>query len=182
LHNTARLLQDTRRTTSELLHYLVELLPPACQYPEVSAARASFAGVVAATPRFRITPWLLSVPLRTTDGREGTLEVVYLEPRREEWQGPFFREELDLLHSMAEMLEAYFERQHHAEMQKRYAQALARAQEEERRHIARELHDSVSQTLTRSRLGRRPRSPLCTKTPRQRRTSSRTYTISPPRP
>jgi signal transduction histidine kinase len=147
LHATARLLQDSGLTTSELLRCLVELLPPAWQHPEVTEARAMFAGTVAATPGFRATPWMLSVPFRTAEEREGVLEVVYLEPRPDQFQGPFLREELDLLHSLVEMLVAYFERQHHAEMQRRYAQALARAQEEERRHIARELHDSVSQTL-----------------------------------
>jgi PAS domain S-box-containing protein len=147
LHRAASLLQTPGLATDQLLQRLVDLLPPAWQYPEVTEARATFNGVTACTPGFAVTPWLLRVSFDTGEAGQGDIEVVYREQRPLEVEGPFLREEVLLMQSLAEMLSAYFEGQHHANMQRHYALALAKAHEVERREIARELHDSVTQAL-----------------------------------
>ncbi len=110
LHRAAELLRNDELTTAELLGKVVTLIPPAMQYPAITAARVSFGEVVEATPGFQVTPWCLETAFISGNGTPGRLEVVYLEecPPREE--GPFHDEERSLVNSLAEMLRAHFDR------------------------------------------------------------------------
>jgi len=44
LHKAIRVVQDSAKSSSEVLQDLVGLLPPAWQYPEITAARILFGG------------------------------------------------------------------------------------------------------------------------------------------
>ena len=109
LHRTARLLQNEQKTGMELLQEIAGILPPAWQYPEVAAARVMFDGAEYTTPNFSPTPWKLCAAFTTPDGKHGAVEIVYLEERPEEVEGPFLAEERSLINSVAEMLMSYLE-------------------------------------------------------------------------
>src|SRR5438105_6750950 len=81
LYKALRVVQDSARSSSEVLQDLVGLLPPAWQYPEITAARILFSGREFVTPNFRASPWVQSAPIKTTAGQNGTIEVVYLEAK-----------------------------------------------------------------------------------------------------
>ena len=56
-HRAVRLMQDSARPMEDVLNDIVALLPPAWQYPEITAARIVFDGVAYATVKFSDTRW-----------------------------------------------------------------------------------------------------------------------------
>ena len=111
LHRTARLLQEGQKSTETLMREIVSLLPTAWQYPEIAAARMTFDGAECATANFAPVIWRQRAEFVAAERAHGLIEVVYLEKKPPETEGPFLAEERSLLNSLAEMLQAYFERQ-----------------------------------------------------------------------
>ena len=110
LHHTARLLQDERRTTAEVLQEIVTILPQGWQYPELTAARILFDGAEYKTPNFFPTPWRQHAEFTTVGGKRGAVEILYLEEKPSEAEGPFQAEERNLINSLAEMLRSHLDR------------------------------------------------------------------------
>ena len=121
LHYMARILQHEMKSVPELLQEIVSLLPPAWQYPEITAARISFAEMEFMTSNFVPAQWS-QVAEFWAGGLKGMLEVVYLEARPANDIGPFLLEEKNLINSLAEMLGSALSR--------RYAQEALRLSEE----------------------------------------------------
>lgn len=172
LHGTARILQDQTRPAREVMQEMAALLPPAWQYPDVAAARIRFAGLEARTPRFRESAWQQTAAFRVRGGQAGAIAVCYLEPRPPADEGPFLKEERDLIESLAEMLRSYFQHQladtellqAHAQLEqtvasrtaelresneslRRLASELSLAEARERREIAEDIHEHIGQAL-----------------------------------
>jgi formate hydrogenlyase transcriptional activator len=110
IHQTARYLQRDNTTIEEVLQFIASLMPPAFQYPDITSARVSYGALAAAAGAFRESPWVLSQSFTTSDGTRGSIDVAYHEPRPAEAEGPFLREERDLLQSLADMLESTLDR------------------------------------------------------------------------
>src|SRR5207237_6629589 len=109
------LVATSRRLTEagppgEFLALIVTLLPPAWQYHAITGARIATGDIDVRTEGFRLTPWVQRADFTTSDGRTGTIEIVYREARPNATEGPFLAEERSLIQSLAGMLRAYFER------------------------------------------------------------------------
>jgi PAS domain S-box-containing protein len=131
----------------ELFLGIVNLIPPAWQYPESTCARAILEGEEFRTENFRETIWRQTSLITVHGERIGTVEVFYLEERPEADEGPFLQEERNLLNAIAERLGRVLERKradedlhdayHHLEMQVKLRTAeLAKTNEELRNEIA----------------------------------------------
>jgi len=107
---TARLIQDDSKKYEQILDKIVQLIPPGWQYPDVCAARILFGDVVVTTPNFVNTPWKQSAEFLVKGGKRGILDIVYLEEKPSEAEGPFLAEERNLINSLAEMLKTYLDR------------------------------------------------------------------------
>jgi len=137
LHSVARILNESS-PSADLLERIVELLPPAWQYPEVTQARVIVGSQEVASRDFRLTAWAQRACFETAHGQAGVLEVVYLEERPPAVEGPFLAEERRLIDSLAELLCSYFERRHAEESQLRVARAEATVAEAEHANRAKD--------------------------------------------
>jgi signal transduction histidine kinase len=109
LHKTARIIQDETRSVESVLEEVVSLLPPAWQYPEITSAKIRLGKWEMATPEFKDTEWKQEASFKTRGGAEGFIQVVYNKPCPPAFEGPFLKEERDLIDSLAEMMRSYLQ-------------------------------------------------------------------------
>ncbi|MDP3596492.1 MAG: sensor histidine kinase [Nitrospirota bacterium] len=155
LHGVVRVLQGSTKPLKEIFREIVTLIPPAWQYPEVAAARIRFEGLIVTTPFFRETAWMQRATLVTAKGMSGSIEVVYLEERPNEREGPFLLEERLLIDSLTDSVSSFLTRREaeeslrvaHAQLQT-LSRQLMQVQERERRQLAHDLHDEIGQAVT----------------------------------
>lgn len=121
----------------EILQGIVDLIPPAWQYPQVAAARVLLEDQIFETNNFEQTVWKQSSDILVQGERIGALEVYYLEERPSSDEGPFLKEERNLLNAIAERLGRIIERIR-AETERMLAkQTLEQRVEERTREIER---------------------------------------------
>jgi hypothetical protein len=88
---------------------ILNALPPAWQYPEVTTARIEYFGRTHALDYFVDTPWRMRSPISIWRTQVGIIEVVYTSERPMAWEGPFLREEQELLDNIAHRIGEYLE-------------------------------------------------------------------------
>jgi hypothetical protein len=91
----------------ESLQHIVLLLPAAWQYPEYTAARIKFAGKIYETPAFSESAWRMSQVFNTIDNEHGVIEIYYTREFNVENEGPFLKEERDLILNIASLITGY---------------------------------------------------------------------------
>lgn len=104
LHEAARILDDEARPMPEVLADLVAILPPAWQYPEITAASVTVGELEVATPGFTTAGAVQRAEFAAATTETVTIRITYLEERPFEWEGPFLLEERRLIDSLARML------------------------------------------------------------------------------
>jgi PAS domain S-box-containing protein len=115
LYQASRILNDNERSTDEILQELVNILPEGWQYPEITAARICLNKTEFSTPAYRDSQYKQTSEIITDYGTIGFVEVLYLEERPAETEGPFFQEERNLINMIAEMLRVFLVRKHEEE-------------------------------------------------------------------
>jgi signal transduction histidine kinase len=80
-----------------VLEGIAALLPSAWQHTDVTAARLTLDGIIYATAGFRETAWRQTAEIVVNGKTIGSLDIVYLEERPPEFEGPFLREERNLI-------------------------------------------------------------------------------------
>jgi hypothetical protein len=86
------------------LREICGLLPEAWQYPRFTAVRILFDGLTFESDNYRQTPWAMAQNFVMPDGKEGRIEVCYLKEFPVEDEGPFLREERELLVNLAALI------------------------------------------------------------------------------
>ena len=94
-----------------VLQAVVDFIPPAIQYPEITCARLIFGDYEIKTKNFRDTKWKLSREIKVNNEWIGTLEVCYLEEKPELELGPFLKEAKNLINAVAESIAKIIERE-----------------------------------------------------------------------
>ena len=94
-----------------ILQEIVDFIPPACQYPEITCARIIFDGYEFVTRNFLETRWKLSANIKVHYKRIGILEVCHLEKKPELEKGPFLEEEKSLIGAISEIIARLVERE-----------------------------------------------------------------------
>lgn len=111
LYGISRLVEERSTSIDTILQGVVDLLPPSWQYPEVTCARIKVRNRQITTANFQETSWKQSEEVIVNGEKFGVIEVYYLEEKAESDEGPFLKEERDLIHAVAERLGHVIERQ-----------------------------------------------------------------------
>jgi hypothetical protein len=106
----SKLIEERDFSLEELLQGSVDLIPSAYYYPEITCARIIFKGKEFRTENFRETPWKQTSEIRVHGKIIGTIDVFYLEAKQKRDEGPFLREERELINAVAERLGRIIER------------------------------------------------------------------------
>jgi len=104
LYAISELLEKPGISLEEILQGTVNIIPPAWQYPESTCARMTLDDQVFKTDNFSESAWKLASDILVNGDYRGSLEVFYKEERPECDQGPFLREEVNLIKGIAEKL------------------------------------------------------------------------------
>jgi PAS domain S-box-containing protein len=110
LYRAGLVLQREQKTILVTMQDFVSILPPGWQYPDITAACITLGELEFTTPDFKPSRFSQSTSFVTGNGTVGKIEVVYLEERGQEDEGPFLTEERKLIDMLADMLRIYFTR------------------------------------------------------------------------
>lgn len=106
INQTTYILKENK-PVEETLQHIVLLLPAAWQYPEYTVARITFMNNQFESPDFRETEWRMAQEFSTIDDETGIIEIFYTKEFREEYEGPFLKEERDLVINIASLINGY---------------------------------------------------------------------------
>ena len=110
LYSLAQLAERPGITLAEVFQGIVDLLPPAWQYPEITAGRIALDGRSYVTANFTEADRMQSAPIVVNGQRRGSVDVVYVEQRPELDEGPFLTEERSLIDAIARHIALIVER------------------------------------------------------------------------
>jgi hypothetical protein len=106
INKTSQLIKEGKNI-DETLQQIVMLLPEAWQYPEYTVARIKFDNKQYVTQEFQETKWIQRQSFDTIDQRKGAIEVYYTKEFVELDEGPFLKEERDLIHNLSGLICGY---------------------------------------------------------------------------
>lgn len=89
--------------------WILEAIPPAWQFPEDTTARIEYFGRTHALPDFVDTPWRMRSTISIWRTQVGSIEVHYKSEKPIAWEGPFLKEEQELLDNIAHRIGEYLE-------------------------------------------------------------------------
>lgn len=139
-YNLSELVAREDISLDELFQEYTNILPESWQYPEITCARIKVDGSEFRSDNFGESEWTLSEPLKVHGSVAGKIEVAYLEKRPESDEGPFLKEERQLLKALAERLGHIIER-------KRSEEAVRKLLSE-KELLLREVHHRIKNNMS----------------------------------
>ena len=111
LYDISSFRDSTDFSLDAVLQAVIDFIPPAFQYPEITCARIVFNHYEFTTKNFKDTRWKLTHDITVNNERIGTLEICYLEEKPALDEGPFLKEAKNLIGAIAETLAKIVERE-----------------------------------------------------------------------
>ncbi len=133
LYGISNLVEKPDISLEEIFQGLVYLIPPSWQYPEITCSRIILEDKEYKTENFKETNWKQSNEIFVSGKRMGVLEICYLEEKPEINEGPFLKEERNLINAITERLAHIIERMQTREEKERL--------EDQARERTKELHE-----------------------------------------
>jgi PAS domain S-box-containing protein len=115
IQEVTRVLEVTEGEPKDVLSDVVDMVPPAFQYPDVTEARFVYDGYSVKTDGFKRGEDVLEFIEETESGYAVSLEVVYTETKPEEDNGPFLSEEENMVETAVSLIGNYLDRRHYLE-------------------------------------------------------------------
>ncbi len=109
LYGIAAVRERPGTSLDEILQGIVNLIPPACQHPEITCARISMGYQEFISQNFKITPWRYACDIQVNGEWGGTIELFYLE-QPENHRAFFLQREINLLKVIGERIGRIAER------------------------------------------------------------------------
>lgn len=110
LYEIAQIAARPGISLEEILRDIVEVVRRAWQYPQITCARISLDGHAYLSEGFREGPRRQAAEIVVAGRDRGTIEVTYLEERPELDEGPFLKEERNLIDAVAGRIALIVER------------------------------------------------------------------------
>ena len=110
LYGISNLVEKPDISLEEIFQGLVDLIPLSWQYPEITCSRMFLDDEEYKTENFKETNWKQSSEIFVTGKRMGVLEIYSLEEKPEINEGPFLKEERNLIDAITERLGHIIER------------------------------------------------------------------------
>jgi len=117
LYAVEEILNEPDISPEEACRQLVKIIPPGWQYSDICRAEIELRGVTHRAEKFEPTPWVLIENIRTQEEVVGAVRVYYLEERPAAESGPFLKEEMRLIKTIANRYGHYF---HHLRMKRHF--------------------------------------------------------------
>ncbi len=99
----------------ETLRIIASILPQAWQFPEFTTVRIQYDTAIFTSMNFLSSQWKMDAGFETIDGKTGSIQVFYLQSFPQNFEGPFLREERDLIDNLANILAGYLNIAHSKE-------------------------------------------------------------------
>ena len=103
-YGIAQLSEQHGNALPRVLQGVVDLIPVSWQYPEITCARIVYEGKPYQSPDFRETRYTQSAEITINGKKKGNVEVFYTKKMPLADEGPFLKEERDLIDAIAERL------------------------------------------------------------------------------
>jgi PAS domain-containing protein len=91
-------------SVEDILEEAVHQIPNGWQYPEFACARIDLDGRVYQSENFKETPWVQIADILTNGKKNGMVAVYYLKEMPKADEGPFLKEERDLINGIVRLL------------------------------------------------------------------------------
>jgi signal transduction histidine kinase len=127
LYGIAQAVEDPEVPRKAILQRIVELLPPAWQYPKITCARIILDELAYQTPDFKDGPYKQTSDINVKGEKRGKVEVIYKKSRPSIDEGPFLKEERKLINAIAKELALIIERRESEEDKKKLKEQLLHA-------------------------------------------------------
>ncbi len=123
LYHVEELLKDYTRDPNEIFRGVIEAVPPGWQYPDVCRCRIRYHDRCYVSNDFHETPWFLTANIKVQEMTVGKIEVFYTTAMPASDSGPFLKEEVRLIETIAERVGGFIQHQNLS----RFLQELQRA-------------------------------------------------------
>jgi len=107
LYGLTNIVKDRDLSIDDALQKIIELIPPAWQYPDITCARITIDDKEYKTNNFKETKWSQVSNIILDDQKIGVLGVYYLEEKLQLDEGPFLIEERRLIDAISDLLGKY---------------------------------------------------------------------------
>jgi hypothetical protein len=111
LYDISSFRDGTSFSLDEILQTIVDFIPPAFQYPDITCARIMLNRYEFATKNYQDTKWKLSQEIKVNNEQIGALEVCYLDKKSGLDGEPFLSETKNLIAAIAESIARIVERE-----------------------------------------------------------------------
>ena len=108
IYQVNELLQDDNERIESVFQKMAQMLGSGWQYPEVCEAKIEFNGHSYTSPSYQPSAFCQTAHFKTQDGKKGSIEIVYTQPMPDEFEGPFLKEERDLINTLAESVQTHY--------------------------------------------------------------------------
>lgn len=103
INTTSELLKKSK-TLSDALPKICQVLKDSFQFPEYTAVRITYYGTTYESSDFAESGWLISQPFQSVSNKRGLIEVFYTRNFPEADEGPFLKEERNMLINLAALI------------------------------------------------------------------------------
>jgi len=108
INETTQILKQAKNV-EEAMQKITQAIPRGMQYPEDTTARITYDGKVFTSVNFRGSQWVLRQTFDTIDKRVGAIEIFYTRKHPDLDEGPFLKEESDLIDNLTSLFKGYLD-------------------------------------------------------------------------